>query len=523
MNRTTTFRPVKHSLASLLGTKYLQAVVAGQASLTGRSAPALSKIAETEVDFFPRASQRKLVKLLPQVGVGFSSPLGQSLPGASTKAFDEASRPDTSPLAGWGYFRLGEDGRLFLTAKSEHYHAPLGHGFAGYRLIEYARKLGIPNATHNNTRGYIVRLLERELIRTANGIARRDKPALDRVVRSRGGSVLNRVLNLQTGSLAVETALKIMLGRFYRIHRDSPRARHQGLVPVIIVIGDDDGKMVANYHGTTIFAQIMRGMWPEMARAFESLGVLRLIAVRPNQIDDVREAFARYERGPYKIAGLCHELVMMNYGARVLEKSFLRSCYALCKKHDVPTFVDEIQSCLWSPELYMFREYGIQPALVAVGKGFPGGQYAASRILFNGQLDILPQFGSLVTNAQEELSALAYLITMEWAAKNRTVTRAVGDYYQVRLNELVRAHPRLLERAEGRRHMGGVCFRDLSAARSFVQSMLARGIDISVQTYKTGCPPTALTKLPLIAGYEVVDFVVDRMDEALRKMKDRSG
>ena len=60
-------------------------------------------------------------------------------------------------------FRVGEDGRLWLISKSEHYHVPLGHGFPGYALLDRARRLGIPNATHNNTRGRITRLLEEEL------------------------------------------------------------------------------------------------------------------------------------------------------------------------------------------------------------------------------------------------------------------------------------------------------------------------------------------------------------------------
>lgn len=518
MSRFTKFRPVKHSLASLLGKQYIDSVVAARAKLTGQPARGLRKIATAKVDFFPGATQRRLVALLRQVGQPFSAPLRRSPAGAATKAFEAASQRALAPLAGWGCFRVGEDGRLLLAAKSEHYHATLGHGFAGYQLIEHARRLGIPNATHNNTRGYIVRLLESELVRTANGIARHDKAGLARIVRSRGGSVLNRVLNLQTGSLAAEAAIKVMLARFYKAQADSPEPKYHRRAPVIIIIGDDDGEMTANYHGTTIFAQMMRGMWPEVLSALEGPRAVKFVAIRPNRIDDVQKAFRRYDRGRCKIAGFCHELVMMNYGARVLTKSFMRGCYSLCRAHDVPTFVDEIQSCLWSPELYMFREYGIRPSIVAIGKGFSGGEYAASRILFNGQLDLLPQFGSLVTNGQEELSALAYLITMEWATKNRAVTRSVGDYYQSKLSKLVRAHSGLLTRTEGHRHMGGLCFRDLATARSFVRFLQGRGIDISVQTYKASCPPTALTKLPLIAGYEVVDFLVDCMAESLEHL-----
>lgn len=433
-------------------------------------------------------------------------------------AFSGASNTALAPLGGTGCFRIGEDGRLFLTAKSEHYHAPLGHRFAGYRLIEYAHRMGIPNATHNNTRGYIVRLLEGELIRTANGIPRDDNGWLGKT-ESKYGQMLNRVLNLQTGSLAAEAAIKMMLGRFYEIEDGLAPPKYKGRVPVLVVLGDDNGELYANYHGTTIFAQMMRGMWPGVREMIDAAGGLKLIAVRPNRLDDVEKVFDRYEDGLYKIAGFSHEIVMMNYGARLLSKSFLQACYRLCNEHDVPTFVDEIQSGLWSPELYMFREYEINPDMVAIGKGFSGGESSASRILFNGQFDYLPQFGALVTNGQEELSALAYLITMEWAWQNREVTQKVGDYYQSRLNDLVARHGGILEKIEGCRHMAGLRFHDLATAHQFVQVLVESGIDISVQTYKADCPATALTKLPLIAGYEVVDFLVDSMAAALKEVE----
>ena len=51
-------------------------------------------------------------------------------------------------------------------------------------------------------------------IAAANGLAPGD-PALEGVIASRKPGVLSRVINLETGSLAVEAALKMMLARFY--------------------------------------------------------------------------------------------------------------------------------------------------------------------------------------------------------------------------------------------------------------------------------------------------------------------
>ncbi|HUT25253.1 MAG TPA: aminotransferase class III-fold pyridoxal phosphate-dependent enzyme [Sumerlaeia bacterium] len=517
-SRTTVFRPVKASLTDLLGRDYAPAICEACAFLSGVPKKELLAIAGRKVDFYPPAFQKRMLSLLPRVGERVRAPLRATRRGATSREFERNTRTDAAPLSGLGLFRIGEDGRLRLVSKSEHYHAPLGHGFPGYRLIDHARRLGIPNATHNSARGHITRLLEEELVRTANGIARDDEAGLRRVLESTGSTALNRVLNLETGSLAMEAALKMMLGRFCKPQADSPEPKYRGRVPVLAVIGDADGGLEANYHGTTFLAQMLRGMWPEALAAFEKRGILLVRAVRPENMEDLEALFQKYEKSPYKIAGFLYEIVLMNYGGLKLSKRFVRRAHTLCRRHDAPTAVDEIQSCLWHPDLYMFREYGVRPTFVAVGKGFPGGEYPASRILFNSRMDCLPQFGALVTNGQEELASLAYLITMRWAEANADVTRAVGDYYEERLRALASDHSSLLDRFEGSRHMGALFFHEIDAAKAFVARLVAGGIDISVQAYKAACPPAALTKLPLTAGCEAADFIVARMGEALRKL-----
>ena len=209
---------------------------------------------------------------------------------------------------------------------------------------------------------------------------------------------------------------------------------------------------------------------------------------------------------------------MMNYAGFRLSEEFVQRAYALCEAHDVPTVVDEIQTCVWSPEIFMFREYRVKPNVVVLGKGFPGGEYAASRVLFSGAMDTLPQFGALVTNGQEELASLAYLITLRWAAANADVTAAVGDHYAERLNDLADQFPHLIASIEGSRHMAGVYFTGLEPAKAFAAHLQEAGLDISVQAYKETCPPSALTKLPITVGYEAIDHIIGVMERALSQL-----
>jgi len=504
---TNPFRPVRASLADLLGDEYIEAVCAGRAWLAGEDLDALREEARRPVDFLPAAFIERQHELLGHTGQSVPAAVLTSSPaGRSTDRFNEATKTHVAPLTGFGLFRLAESGRLHLITKSEHYHALLGHSFPGYRLIDRARALGIPNATHNNTRGYITRLLEERLVAAANGTPGADADKLE----------LNRVLNLETGSLAVEAALKMVLARFHRIQGDADPPAYEGRIPVVLVLGNENGGLEANYHGTTLLTQTMRGMWASLLDRLQAAGIFEVRAIRPNRLEDVEAAFAECEGGARKIAAFFHEIVMMNYGAVLLERGFLRRTYELCRAHDVPTIVDEIQSCMWSPEFFLFREYGLRPTMAAVGKGFPGGEYPASRILFNASMDgRMPQFAALVTNGQEELAALAYLITMHWAAANADVTRAIGEYYEERLREFAERHADRVKGINGLRHMCGLEFDSLAAAADFAASMVRMGFDISAQTYKVDCPPVVLTKLPLIVTRAAVDFILARMEQAI--------
>jgi acetylornithine/succinyldiaminopimelate/putrescine aminotransferase len=512
MASSTPFRPVARSLRDLAGEEYVAAACEARAALTGEERGALLALAEQPVECYPEVLHARLLSLLPRVGQALCQEVS-SARGASSQAFASATQAARAPVSGLGWYRVGEDGRLYLTTKSEHYHTPLGHSFPGYRLLEIARQVGIPNATHNSTRGHLTRRLEEELVRVANGIE--DGASLDAVLACERLDCPNRVLNLETGSLAMEAAVKLLLARFYRVQEDAPGPRYQGRVPVFLVMASDDGDPQANYHGTTVLTQLLRGMWPDLAEALRQHGLYQVHAIRCNHLGDLEDAFTRWERPPYKLAGFLHEIVMMNYGARLLTREFLQRAYALCAAHDVPAVADEIQSCLWAPKLFLFREYGLRPSCVAVGKGFPGGEYPASRLLFSAALDSLPLFGALVTNGQEELASLAYLVTMAWAKANAEATRTIGERYEARLRELAAAHPGVIAEIPGQRHLCGIAFHELATARAFVKQLNEGGLDVSTQTYKADCPPVVLTKLPLIASDEVVDFVIGRMAGAL--------
>ncbi len=296
------------------------------------------------------------------------------------------------------------------------------------------------------------------------------------------------------------------------------KPKYDGRIPVFLVMADNAGGKKANYHGTTLFTQFMRGMWPELAGKLEENSIFMTKAVSINDSAHFERLVEEYDQAPFKIAGFFHEIILMNYGGIRLEEKFLQQAYATCHAHDIPVLVDEIQSCIWSPELFLFREYGLDPDFVSVGKGFPGGEYPASRILTTAKMDDLNQFGALVTNGQEELASLAYLVTMEFAQANREYIGEIGDYYEGELNSLHKRYPQIIAEIQGQRHLSSIFFYNAEQALEFIRFLNARCIDISAQTYKANCPPAALTKIPLISSPKMVDFLIGKMDEALQSL-----
>ena len=510
---------IKLSLTDLLGAEYAKTVASGAVFAGCLKNKEANKILSIKQGFYPAEFAARADALVSKIGKSVIPPAENTAKGAGTESFKKAANMKAAPVGGLAFFRIGEDGRLYLVSKSEHYHAPLGHSFPGYKLLENASRLGIPNATHNNTRGHITRLAEEELVRTANGIKKTDRGALNQVLTSKEKHVLNRVINLETGSLAVEAGLKMMLARFYKLDKTFTTPVHSGKTPVFLVMGDFEKGRNANYHGTTIVAQTLRGLWPEIGEKLSKAGILRSEPVAINDYSDFKRQFKKFNSGKYRVAGFLHEIIMMNYGGIKLKREYLKKAYGLCHSNGVPVLVDEIQSCMWYPGMYLFKAYGLNPDFVAIGKGFPGGQYPASKILTTAEMDNLNQFGALVTNGQEELASLAYLITMAFVEANGEHLGRIGRLYEAELKRLAARHRGIITKIEGLGLLSSIFFKSEKEASKFASKLCAEGIDISAQTYKANCPPAALTKPPVIASKKMLKYLVSRMESVLKTMK----
>lgn len=507
---------IKRSLKDLLGAEYMSAVKSVAVEINGMDEAEADALINEEVEFLPKSYVDRMHDLAKRTGEVVVKPFENATIGAPTEAYRKAAHLSSSPIGGVGCTRIGEDGRAYLIAKSEHYHASLGHNFPGYKLITNARRLGILNATHNNTRGYITRLAEERIIAAANGV---EADALDKVLSSRDEHILNRIINLETGSLAVEAGIKMMLSRFYRLDSTYSAPEYDGKIPVFFVMEDNKEGLSANYHGTTVIAQTFRGMWPELYEKALRNHLYKVVSVKKNDIADFEEKIRRYNSGSYKTAGFLHEIILMNYSGIRLTPEFLQEAYRLCHETDTLTLCDEIQSCMWYDGMFLFRRYGLNPDFAVIGKGFPGGEYPASKILTTYKADILNQFGALVTNGQEELASLAYLITMEFSRENGNEITKMGEYIENGIEALAKEFPTLVDKADGLGHLAAIHFKRVEDAARFTKLINEKCVDISAQLYKADCPPGALIKPPLIADEIVIDVMLEKVRECLSELE----
>ena len=202
--------------------------------------------------------------------------------------------------------------------------------------------------------------------------------------------------------------------------------------------------------------------------------------------------------------------------------------YKLCDGTDTPVLVDEIQSCMWYGGMFLFRKYGLHPDFTVCGKGFPGGEYPASRLITTSEMDTLNQFGALVTNGQEELASLAYLITMRFSRDNSGRNRPAGRIVRVRAaryralkRRLTAPSTALSTGVNGIGHCAGLRFSNVERAAAFTKIMNEKYcIDTAAQLYKPDCPPVVLFKPPLIAGDRLIGFLLGKISDGLREMAD---
>jgi len=390
-------------------------------------------------------------------------------------------------LAGRGLFYITEQGRLFLDCTAGHYQMSWGYDHPVLtRVIRDGLMAGIVPDNHSNIPQWPVKRLAQKLIEAANP----DCPELragdfSKITESK--TRLNTVLlGIATGSIACEAALKIMLMHHERMKRPRP--------PIFVVL---DG----NYHGTGFFSQNLRGMWTSYIRN------MKVVSVQPNDGKELEKVFKRYGE---RVAGFWAEPIMMNREAILVQTEYLQLARKLTQDVGTLMAVDEIQTGFWTPDLFMYKQYGVTPDIVIVGKGMSAGLHPLSSIIYRRELDMLAQYDAISTNGNAALAALAALANIELLQKQSGRINETQEYYHTKLCELAAEFSERIAAVHGNGSMTGLKFRRVEDALAFHKQCVESGLWLRVHAYHAG-HSTILCKFALCLEPAVVDEFVRRL------------
>lgn len=283
-------------------------------------------------------------------------------------------------------------------------------------------------------------------------------------------------------------------------------------------MADNDGGVTAGYHGTTVLAQMLRGLWPSLTEKCKN--ALRVESVAINDPESFRSAIERWNTPPYKTAGFCHELIMMNYSGTRLDQAYLTGAYRLCRETDTPVLATKSSPAHGTIRSSCSANTVCSRTSSPSARGFPGGLYPASRLLVSGAFDCLSQFGALVTNGQEELASLAYLVTMEFVSHNGAHIEAVGKTYHDALRQLAARHPALCSGAEGDGHMSAPVLPSRAGRGGLRRADEPRVLRRHQRPDLQGqLPPRRADKLPLLVTEPMVGKLIAWMEQCLSEME----
>ncbi|MFP4248964.1 MAG: aminotransferase class III-fold pyridoxal phosphate-dependent enzyme [Armatimonadota bacterium] len=386
-------------------------------------------------------------------------------------------------LVGDELFYLTEQRKLYLDCTGGHYQMTWGYDHPELTdLLLDGIDRGVVWDNHSNIPSAPVKRLTEKLVELAN-------PGRDLDELRDDPEGLNTVLSgVATGSVACAAAIKMML------------TLHEGPgEPVFVVL---DG----NYHGTDLFAQRLRGMWPDL------FCNVRIVPVQPNAPDELSATFAEHGEN---VAGFWAEPVMMNREAIVVDPEYLHLARELCDETGALMAIDEIQTGFWFPEVIYCARIGLQPDFIVLGKGMTAGFHPLAAVVYRGKLDVLEQYDAISTNGNAALAALMALGCIELIEEQAQEIEAAGQAWHGAMVDIAGEFSDTLIEARGIGHMSGLKFRDREECLDFHTRAVNAGLWLRAHAYHEG-HSTVLTKFALPLDEQTVDWAADAMRKLLK-------
>ena len=252
----------------------------------------------------------------------------------------------------------------------------------------------------------------------------------------------DKLLPMNTGAEAVETALKLCRRWGYR---------RKGVAPdcaKIIVCGD-------NFHGRTITV-ISMSTDPSSYAGFGPY-TPGFIKVPYNDTEALRVALQDPD-----VTGFLVEPIQGEAGVVVPDDGYLKTCYDLCKAHQVLFMADEIQTGIGRTGRLLACDYeDVHPDILILGKALSGGMYPVSAVLSNDDIMLTIAPGEHGSTYGGSPMAASVAIASLSVVRDEQLTRNAFEMGELFRNEIAKINNPMLLKVRGKGLLNAVVTRPM--------------------------------------------------------------
>ncbi|MCC7299848.1 MAG: aminotransferase class III-fold pyridoxal phosphate-dependent enzyme [Verrucomicrobia bacterium] len=258
-----------------------------------------------------------------------------------------------------------------------------------------------------------------------------------------------RVFLLSSGTEATENCIK--LAKTYALEKYGPERKY--------FISFDNA-----FHGRTMGSQLAGGN-PRLKKWLAGENAFFAQVPFPDGYKNQDTSFDLFlktlkEKGikPNQIAGVMSESYQ-GVGPDFMPKDYAKKLEAFCRENDIVLIMDEVQAGFGrTGKMFCFEHYGIQPDLIACGKGI-SSSLALSAVI--GRKDIMDIYapGSMTsTHSASPLAAAAAIVNLQGLQEEKLVERAakLGVWFNQELERIQKKYPSVLGCFQGLGLVAGI-------------------------------------------------------------------
>ncbi len=324
------------------------------------------------------------------------------------------------------------------------------------------------------------------------------------------------VFILTTGSEATENCIK--LAKTYAINKYGPKKKY--------IVSFKNA-----FHGRTFGAQLAGGM-DKLKTWIVDEGKTFVQVPFPDGYKNEDTSFELFLKTldnlgvkPEEIAGVITE-TYQGVGPDFLPVEYAQKLEAFCKKYDIITIYDEVQSGFGrTGKMFAYEHYGVTPDLVACGKGISSSLPLAAVI---GRKDIMGLYapGSMTsTHSASPLPVVAAIENLKIIHKENLVERAaeLGEVLYAGLEKIQQKYPEVLGCLQGKGLVAGIQVvkkgtkePDSEMAVKINEKCFHKGLLMFAPVGIAGecikiAPPLIISKDALVEGLNVLEEACDEL------------